>query len=919
MPGTSLRTETLDNGLTVFLREQRAAPVASFWVWYRVGSRNERPGLTGLSHWVEHMQFKGTPTLAKGAIFKEVSRNGGSLNAMTSQDWTAYFETLPADRLDLSLRIEADRMRNSTFDPDETERERTVILSERQGAENRPTYLLAEEVIGTAFQAHPYRHMVIGYESDLKQISRDDLFTHYRRYYASNNAYITAVGDFDSDDLMARIEAAFGGIERDEAPPKVMASEPPQRGERSVTLRRPSPAAYLLLGYRMPAARHPDMPAILVADALLSGAKPMGFGGGSANSRSARLYRALVTAGLARSVSSSADLNLDAHLWTFSATALPGVEPAHIQDALDAEIDRLGRDLAPEDEFQKARAQIRAQYVYARETVSSQAFWLGQMESVDHAARVDTLADELAAVTPEDVRRVAQEWLVSDQRTVGWQLPADDEAAAGGDADEVVPSQSVAERDPQRVWWLEGPHSGVSPHPLTPSPLRGRVGVNQRRSADSFDPLAPAGERGLGGEGSPGTHNFQRATLPNGIVLLTQARPESETVSGAIRIAAGQGSTGVDRPGLAALTGRMLNRGTAERSFDEFNEAIDRLGASVGVDTGRDDVSVSFHCLEEDVDAVLALVADFIQGPTFPADELERVRQQTLTGIREQENDTRAAASRALRELLYPDGHPYRMQVSGEIDTVSAFSRDELADYHQRYFGPAVTTVAMVGAFPDLDAATNLIQRHLGDWSVAVPPVQTPAPGSAPGRTARKSRAVPGKSQSDLAAAFPTIPRSHPDYYALNVANVILGQLGLMGRLGADVRDDQGLAYYVYSRLSAGTVGSTWQASAGVDPGNVERALEAITAQLRRLRAEPVTADELADAKSYLTGSLPVGLESPGGVVQLLLTIEEFDLGQDYLDRYPHIIEALTAAELLTAAQTHLDPDRLAVGIAGPE
>src|SRR5215212_2649155 len=151
----------LDNGLHVILREAHDAPLASFWVWYRVGSRNELPGLTGLSHWVEHMQFKGTPSLEKGAIFRDVSKNGGTLNAMTSSDWTAYFETLPADRLDLALRIEADRMVNSLFDPEETESERTVILSERQGAENGPTYLLYEEVVGTAFRAHPYRHMVV--------------------------------------------------------------------------------------------------------------------------------------------------------------------------------------------------------------------------------------------------------------------------------------------------------------------------------------------------------------------------------------------------------------------------------------------------------------------------------------------------------------------------------------------------------------------------------------------------------------------------------------------------------------------------------------------------------------------------------------------------------------------------------------
>ncbi|MGB3330830.1 MAG: pitrilysin family protein, partial [Thermomicrobiales bacterium] len=207
-----LITHTLSNGLTIFIRPNHAAPIASFWTWYRVGSRNELPGRTGVSHWVEHMQFKGTPTLEKGAIFRDVSREGGTLNAMTSMDWTTYFETLPANRLDLSLAIESDRMVNSLFDPEETASERTVILSERLGAENRPTYLLSEEVMGLAFHEHPYGHMVIGYERDLKEISRDDLYHHYRRFYAPDNAFITVAGDVDHDDLIARIEQAFGAI-----------------------------------------------------------------------------------------------------------------------------------------------------------------------------------------------------------------------------------------------------------------------------------------------------------------------------------------------------------------------------------------------------------------------------------------------------------------------------------------------------------------------------------------------------------------------------------------------------------------------------------------------------------------------------------------------------------------------------------
>src|SRR5215204_1633553 len=190
-PSTNQGVETrLSNGLGVLLQEDHSAPIASIWTWYRVGSRNELPGKTGISHWVEHMQFKGTPRLEKGQIFRDVSRVGGTLNALTSHDWTAYFETLPVGEIGLSLRIESDRMINSLYAPDEVESERTVILSERQGAVNNPGYVLYEEVAGSALRAHPYRHTVIGYESDLRQISRDDLFAHYQRFYHPANAFI---------------------------------------------------------------------------------------------------------------------------------------------------------------------------------------------------------------------------------------------------------------------------------------------------------------------------------------------------------------------------------------------------------------------------------------------------------------------------------------------------------------------------------------------------------------------------------------------------------------------------------------------------------------------------------------------------------------------------------------------------------
>src|SRR5437588_828487 len=235
----------LSNGLIVLLREVHAAPVATFWAWYRVGSRNEVPGITGISHWVEHMLFKGTPTLGKGEFSRLVNRHGGSWNGFTWKDFTAYFETLPAEHIGLGIQIESDRMTHSLFDPEEVESERTVIISEREGAENNPEYALYEEVEAAAYRVHTYRHAVIGYKSDLLAMTRDDLIRHYRTYYTPNNAVVVAVGDFDSQALLARVREAFESIPAGPKPPAVRSVEPPQEGERRVMVRRPVGAAVL--------------------------------------------------------------------------------------------------------------------------------------------------------------------------------------------------------------------------------------------------------------------------------------------------------------------------------------------------------------------------------------------------------------------------------------------------------------------------------------------------------------------------------------------------------------------------------------------------------------------------------------------------------------------------------------------------
>jgi len=414
---------TLDNGVLVVLKEMHHAPVASFWVWYRVGSRNEMPGITGISHWVEHMLFKGTPTFPQGEFDKAVAREGGVFNGMTSIDWTTYFETLPSDRLDLGLRIEADRMTNSLFCAQELAKERTVVISEREGAENSPQWLLGEEVQAAAFRAHPYRHQVVGWKHDLQSMTRDDLWQYYRAYYAPNNAIAVATGDFERGTMLARIEELFGGIPSGPELPAVRAVEPPQRGERRVVVEGEGKTAYLQMVFHAVSATHEDYFPLVVLDTVLGGAKPMSFFGGGTTNRSSRLYKALVDTELAAGAGSSVQSTVDPFLFSFSATLRPERTLEEVETALWAELGRVASEPITPEELSKAIKQTRAQFAYSSESVSNQGFWLGFSEIVASTEWFDGYLDSLAAVTAEDVQRVAQKYLAKSKGTVGWYVP----------------------------------------------------------------------------------------------------------------------------------------------------------------------------------------------------------------------------------------------------------------------------------------------------------------------------------------------------------------------------------------------------------------------------------------------------------------------------------------------------------------
>ena len=423
----SFHKTTLDNGLTVLIKEAHTAPVASFWVWYRVGSRNEHLGITGISHWVEHMLFKGTLAFPKGEADKVIARAGGTSNGLTWYDFTTYFATLPAERIELEVRLEADRMANTLFDPGETASERTVIISERQGSENSPEFLLTEELMGAAFRVHPYGPAVVGHMCDLETMTRDQLFTHYRTYYTPRNSLAVAVGDFDTDEMLRVIERHFGAIPAGPDVPPVQAVEPPQRGERRVTLEGDGYVAYFQQVFRAPGVHDPDFFALNVLDAVLTGASGLAIFGGGTTNKSSRLYKALVASELATTVSGAVIPTVDPFVYSLSAVVRDEHTPDEVEEAMDAELARVIAEPITPGELEKAIKQTRAQFAYSAESVTGQALWMGFSEIFADYGWFENFVANLSAVTVEDVHRVAQQYLKRSNRTVGQYIPINNE------------------------------------------------------------------------------------------------------------------------------------------------------------------------------------------------------------------------------------------------------------------------------------------------------------------------------------------------------------------------------------------------------------------------------------------------------------------------------------------------------------
>jgi zinc protease len=897
-----VREFALANGMKLLLVENRVAPVATLLVLYRVGSRNEAVGHTGATHLLEHMLFKGTPTFNKERrtqVAATLQKVGADFNATTWYDRTNYFETVPSDALELAVRLEADRMRNSFIADEDRRSEMTVVRNELERGQNEPMMVLDEAVYATAFREHPYHHPTIGWRADVENVPTARLKEFYDTFYHPNNATVIVVGDFEETRALELIQTYFGAVPASPSPiPEVYTDEPRQQGERRLVVRRAGELPLVQVSFRSPAAlghegvlsnaelarraaeppEANDIFPLAVLSALL------------ANGVTSRLYQSLVEPGLAVSVDARVDQFRDPGLFSIYATAAPGVEAAKVEEVIHAELRRASEELSDE-EVRKAKRQIAAQVAYERDGTHNVAVQMSEAEAVADWRFYNSYARNVERVTTEDVRRAAALYFKEAARTVGHFIPKS-EGSNGSNGNGSSNGSASSKR-------------ALRPHGFK---------FHHEPLAESF------GGGGASYSGAAGLAlRVAREELSSGAALLVLENSSTPTVSVYGSLRAGSYFEPKDKPGLARITAEMLKRGTRRRGKLELAGALEQVGADVEFDADAFAVRISARSLAQDFPALVSTLAEMLREPSFPEDELEKLKQQTVAAIREQQTDTRWRAYERLTQTLFEEENPFYTH-AGErlVESVGSITVEDVRGFYEKFYGGRSLIISAAG---DLRASEALrVMREAFDGFEGPERVDVEVRDPVPGEGARREFViVKDKASVDvmLGSAAP-LRRDAADYYAAVLANRALGESTLSSRLGLQVRDVEGLTYGIASRFRAPTLAAgPWYIAVSVNPSNVERAIDSALEVLRAYVEHGIRPEELDDEKSSAVGSFKVSLSTNAGLAAALWNAEFYRLGLDYVDRYPQLISAVTAEEVNAAIRKYFRPDHLTVVIAG--
>ncbi len=876
LTGNVVKT-VLDNGLTVLTKQVNTAPVVSVQVWYRVGSQNEKLGITGISHQLEHLMFKGTKErpIQFGRLFSALGSNS---NAFTSYDMTAYFGTTGRDKLDAMLRLEADRMVNTVAGEKELKSERTVVLSELDGGNNNPGTRLYREMMLAAYPDSSYGWPVIGYRPEVENYTVEDIQNYYHTFYRPDNATLVIVGDFETEATLKKVREIYGAIAAPPKPevlitPEEQQNKPqrpqPKSTQKPILLKEPGSVPFLQAVYpNLPKVNDPDVAAIDVMDSILTAG------------RSSRFYQALVETGLASGVSGSASSQIGTGWYFMSATPTAGKSLEDLDRLLVAEIDKLQTQPITKEELERAKTSMRASYILGNRDINSQAIQIGFNQTVAQDYRYsDRYLDAVQKVTIADVKRVAKQYLPSDRRVVGYFEPSVITAGAGTTPSNAHSSEAFK------------PSSPVDPAEvakyLPDSALIAKAGVPTAVKPDKF-------------------------TLSNGVKVLLLSDRSTPTVTLVGEINAGAGFDSVAKAGLAGLTAQNLTNGTTTKDALTLASRLENRGARLGFSAGRESVGVSAISMSADLPIVIDQLADLLQNATFPNKEFELNLQRNLLAFKSEMDNPSALARRIFQSTLYPKGHPFNALKTEE--SLKSLKREDLAKFYKTYYRPDNTILTLMG---DFDPATvrSLLEEKLGKWQAigSAPKLQFPKLIKFEVIT-EKQTALAGKTQAVTLMGHASISRSDSQYYPAILLNQVLGGDTLASRLGSEIRDRLGLTYGIYSYFQSGRPPQgTFIVQMQTSGKDTEKAIAATVGLLKDVRDRGITQAEFDVAKKSLINNFSTEFADPDSIASSLLSDEIYGLPVGDFYKFPQRIQSITLEQVNRAAKELLQPDNLLI------
>ena len=877
VPAIAFEKYTLPNGLEVILSEDHRLPLTAVNLWYHVGPANEEPGRTGFAHLFEHMMFQGSKHVASDAHFRTLEGAGASLiNGTTDFDRTNYFETVPANQLELALWIESDRMGYllEKVDRAALANQQDVVRNERrQSVENQPYGIVEEAMFHQLFpRTHPYYASVIGSHADIQAAQLDDVKAFFKQYYAPNNASLAIVGDIDKARTKQLVEKYFGPLKRGPAVPAIKATTPPIEAERRQVVRDKIELPKLYMGWITSPIFAPGDADADVAAGILGGGK------------SSRLYKRLVyEQQIAQQVLAQQYSLMLGSFFDIEVTASPGHNVEELERAVDAELDRLRTDGPDEAEVARAVNAIETRLVQGLESLGGFGGVADRLNMYNHFKRdPGYLAADAAryrAVTPASVRAFLQTQVKPTNRVVIHGVPGTQELGPP------VPT----------------------PPPSTAKPGEGAESINADEPWRAQAP--PPGP--LPSFALPVAQTFR---LANGLTVLYTERPGLPVVSANLVIRSGSELNPLDRPGLAAFTAAMLTEGTTTRTALQVADDAAQLGVSITAGTTMDASSVATTALTRNFPAALALMADVVLHPAFPAEEAERQRNNRLGRIVNQRANPSIVVTNVTNAALFGSRHPYGFSELGTEASIKKITREDLAAFWKRTFIANNAALIVTGDVKG-EALKSLVERTFGAW----PSGPIPRPASAvPARTSARLILVDtaGAQQSQVRTATIGAARSTPDYPRMQVLNEIVGGL-FSSRINMNLREEHGYTYGAFSRFVYRNKPGPFIIGSGIRTDVTAPAIKEILKEVTLVRQRGITADELTLGRESIVRSLPADFETSTGAASALSNIYLYDLGSNYYSKFPRDLAAVNRESVFGAARKYLVPEQMIIVVVG--